>query len=178
MLPAMFSNNKKYAILFSCHFSCAMISFETVNFEAAQKTVEILIRWLHQKPADRDLQFYNLKYGLSTFVTFSCHFSCTMISLETVNFEAAQKTVKILIRWLHQKPADLDLQYLNNIKYCLSKFTSFFPAISLDTVCLFDLILYVPSTIFQLNRDWSSWVEPVLSWDKGVLLKDHNATSQ
>ena len=27
----------------------------------------------------------------------------------------------------------------------------------------FDLILYVPSTIFQLNRDGSSWVEPVLS---------------
>ena len=32
-----------------------------------------------------------------------------------------------------------------------------------DFVCLFDLILYVPSTIFQLNRDGSSWVEPVLS---------------
>ena len=30
-------------------------------------------------------------------------------------------------------------------------------------VCLFDLILYVPSTIFQLIRDGSSWVEPVLS---------------
>ena len=28
---------------------------------------------------------------------------------------------------------------------------------------LFDLILYVPSTIFQLNRDGSSCVEPVLS---------------
>ena len=27
----------------------------------------------------------------------------------------------------------------------------------------FDLILYVPSTIFQLYRDGSSWVEPVLS---------------
>ena len=26
---------------------------------------------------------------------------------------------------------------------------------------LFDLILYVPSTIFQLNRDGSSCVEPV-----------------
>ena len=39
---------------------------------------------------------------------------------------------------------------------------------------LFDLILYVPSTIFQLYRDRSSWVEPVLSWDKCVLLKDHN----
>ena len=31
------------------------------------------------------------------------------------------------------------------------------------SVCLFDLILYVPSTIFQLNRDGSSWAEPVLS---------------
>ena len=30
-------------------------------------------------------------------------------------------------------------------------------------VCLFDLILYVPSTVFQLYRDRSSWVEPVLS---------------
>ena len=27
----------------------------------------------------------------------------------------------------------------------------------------FYLILYVPSTIFQLNRDGSSWVEPILS---------------
>ena len=32
-----------------------------------------------------------------------------------------------------------------------------------EVVCLFDLILYIPSTIFQLNRDRSSWVEPVLS---------------
>ena len=31
-------------------------------------------------------------------------------------------------------------------------------------VCLFDdLVLYVQSTIFQLYRDGSSWVEPVLS---------------
>ena len=29
--------------------------------------------------------------------------------------------------------------------------------------CLFVVILYVPSTIFQLCRDGSSWVEPVLS---------------
>ena len=29
--------------------------------------------------------------------------------------------------------------------------------------CLFDLFLYVPSTIFQLNRDGSPWVEPVIS---------------
>ena len=43
---------------------------------------------------------------------------------------------------------------------------------------LFDLILYAPSTIFQFNRDGSSWVEPVLSWDKCVLLKDHNAVAR
>ena len=30
-------------------------------------------------------------------------------------------------------------------------------------VCLFDLIFYVTSNIFQLNKDGSSWVEPVLS---------------
>ena len=42
---------------------------------------------------------------------------------------------------------------------------------------LFVLILSVPSTIFQLNRDDSSWVEPVLSYDKCVLLKDYNAVT-
>ena len=41
--------------------------------------------------------------------------------------------------------------------------------------CLFCLILYIPPTIFQLNRDGSSLVEPVLSQEKCVLLKDHNA---
>ena len=36
----------------------------------------------------------------------------------------------------------------------------------------FDLILYIQSTLFQLCRDGSSWVEPELSKDKRVLLKD------
>ena len=30
-------------------------------------------------------------------------------------------------------------------------------------LCLFDLFLYVPSTIFQLSSNGSSWVEPILS---------------
>ena len=34
---------------------------------------------------------------------------------------------------------------------------------TITLVCLFDLILYIQSTIFQLDRDGSSWVEPVLS---------------
>ena len=35
--------------------------------------------------------------------------------------------------------------------------------ISKSVLFLFDSILYIPSTIFQLCRDGSSWVEPVLS---------------
>ena len=33
----------------------------------------------------------------------------------------------------------------------------------LSTKSLLDLIIYVPSAIFQLNRDGSPWVEPVQS---------------
>ena len=33
----------------------------------------------------------------------------------------------------------------------------------INNSCLFDLILNVPSTIFQLYKDRSCWVEPVLS---------------
>ena len=40
---------------------------------------------------------------------------------------------------------------------------------------LVDLVLYVTVKIFQLCRDGSSWVEPILSKDKCVLLK---ATAQ
>ena len=39
------------------------------------------------------------------------------------------------------------------------RINNFWPAVD----DLFDLILYVPSTIFELCRDRSSWVEPVLS---------------
>ena len=46
----------------------------------------------------------------------------------------------------------LDGNYNNNIDEELIYISS-----------LFDLVLYVPSTIFQICRDGSSWVEPVLS---------------
>ena len=44
-------------------------------------------------------------------------------------------------------------------------------------IYLFDLILNVPSTIFHLYWDGYSLVEPVLSWDNWVLLKDHNVVT-
>ena len=43
---------------------------------------------------------------------------------------------------------------------------------AITVFCLSDLVLYVPSTIFQLCRDRSSWVEPVLSLGKCVLHED------
>ena len=46
----------------------------------------------------------------------------------------------------------------DNGRFCTKK-----QNVSHQYVCLFDLILHVPSTIIQLNRDGSSWVEPVLS---------------
>ena len=58
-----------------------------------------------------------------------------------------------------------------NLLSCMLNLTVYgiYPAINgkmqqlLALLCLFDLILYVPSTIFQLNSDGSSWIEPVLS---------------
>ena len=50
-------------------------------------------------------------------------------------------------------------KHVKLIKICLSK-----PGqLANNDLFLFDLILYVPSTIFHLYRDGSSWVEPVLS---------------
>ena len=49
----------------------------------------------------------------------------------------------------------------NHLPVC--SFYFFEPVHEICFVFLFDLILYVPSTIFQLNRDGSSWVEQVLS---------------
>ena len=60
--------------------------------------------------------------------------------------------------------------------HCLMFLHLFLVVLCLESCfVLFDFILNVPSTIFQLNRDWSSWVIPVLSQDKSVLLEYHNA---
>ena len=58
------------------------------------------------------------------------------------------------------------MQYVKKSLVSMSLVLFLFDVIHLGcdgVFCLFDLILYVPSTIFQLYRDGSSWVEPVLS---------------
>ena len=61
-------------------------------------------------------------------------------------------------RSLHPYLLFFQLCFLSSKSYLTSGYELFF-----YMICLFDLVLYVPSTIFQLNRDGSSWVEPVLS---------------
>ena len=43
-------------------------------------------------------------------------------------------------------------------------------------ICLFDLILYIPSTVFQLYRDRSSWLNQYLGRNY-VLVQGHNAVT-
>ena len=60
---------------------------------------------------------------------------------------------------------NLCIVILNRLQHgsgCFGEYTQFSCHLIIQ-LCLFDLILYIPSTIFQLNRDGSSWVEPVLS---------------
>ena len=54
-------------------------------------------------------------------------------------------------------------KWINKSSDTIFSLIFFFFYLSGRFVFLFDLILYVPSTIFQLYRDESSWVEPVLS---------------
>ena len=72
-------------------------------FQSEWKTVWILIRWLHEKPADLDLQYFQNRINLGSAGQGS-----------SMYFQSEWKTVLILIRWLHQEPADLDLQYFQN----------------------------------------------------------------
>ena len=70
-------------------------------------------------------------------------------------------TGQLWINGLIDKSTLKDFLNAKNEKYYFLHPEHFLP--SLTDFVLFDLILYVPSTIFQLYRDGSSWVEPVLS---------------
>ena len=60
---------------------------------------------------------------------------------------------KMFLRIAHREDPDQTASLIWVCTVCLGLFGRF----------LFDLILYVPSTIFHLNREGSSWIEPVLS---------------
>ena len=62
--------------------------------------------------------------------------------------------------WATMKCSVMDLLLSNNV---MEYTWPFIRTGGSHLFILFDLILYIPSTIFQLNRDGSSWVEPVLS---------------
>ena len=93
-------NSMIFSIFYRCLIVIFMLSiymydsptnFYCVNLEAffsiRVETVWILVRWLHQKPADLDLQCFKKRINLGSVG-------------QAINW----------IRWLHRKPADLDLQ--------------------------------------------------------------------
>ena len=63
-------------------------------------------------------------------------------------------------------------------KDTLMNFRLWTGAISLliSFVCLFDMILYFPSSIIQLCRGGSSWVEPILSLGLMCFAQGHNVS--
>ena len=83
--------------------------------------------------------------------------------IKTINYitpDRRQSKTLILSMNVDQKP--LETEFLIAIcRQSGDKWQS--KTMFLALFCLFDLILYVPATNFQLNRDGSSWVEPVLS---------------
>ena len=97
-------------------------------------------------------------------------------SKEPSQWDGSFDYLKQMLKWIVKK------KYYNFTLKCMVKYSqSCGERIHAHTgdkpFDLFDLILYVPSTIFQLNRDGSSWVEPVLSKIKCVLLKDHKVVT-
>ena len=70
---------------------------------------------------------------------------------------------KIVLLCVHYPLPD---EYYNTLVFILLNTANLIFLLKLNllyTIFSVCLILYVPSTIFQLNRDGSSWVEPVRS---------------
>ena len=58
---------------------------------------------------------------------------------------------------------ELKFHEMGNVGHVVAPQFFYCGVLQRSKVCLFDLILNVPSIIFQFYRDESSWVEPVLS---------------
>ena len=103
-------------------------------------------------------QYFNIPISLGTFYCFFVVylFFCKINFFEKF-FRVYHQSFQTF--WIQIRPDILSgLIWIQTVCNC------YYQTTLVGKVCLlFDLILYVPSTIFQLNRDGSSWVEPVLS---------------
>ena len=94
------------------------------------------------------------------------------ITVVIMYFQSGWKTVWILIRWLLQKPADLDLQCFQK-----KKINPGWAGQGIMFVCLFDLILYVP--VYNLSvtsgRVFLGWTSTKLGLM--CLAQGHNAVT-
>ena len=90
-------------------------------------------------------------------------YKCTLVYMKSISRLQAETQASLCL----VKIMDLEIEFIvDKHIWDISKGLFSIRTCGIDSVvwfCLFDLILYVPSTIFQLYRDGSSWVEPVLS---------------
>ena len=95
--------------------------------------------------------FLNFRFSISEGSVFSRLF----IRLSTMVLFWPQHKKKLILLHANNIGADQPAH--------VCRLISAFIICSLESICLFDLILYIALTIFQLYRDGSFWVEPVLS---------------
>ena len=91
-----------------------------------------------------------------------------MLQRLSASFFACRKQSKIMAldQTLHISTKKDNFFKTLSVKYllcCPLEVSASHEIVSVICFVLFDLILNVPSTIFQLYRDMSSWVEPELS---------------
>ena len=120
-----------------------------------------LIRLLLQKQSDLGLHCLSRLFWQATsvlnFRTYTIHDTALYLhsTANSLTYISQAKLIQLSVKFEFILMAN-GTSFLSRNQFTLW--------INLHTISLFDLILYVPSTIFQLCRDGSSWVEPVLSW--------------
>ena len=116
------------------------------------------------------LQYYEKCIKFRILFSFCFQIKCWLLGLEFTKHMSDYQTGKTLIRLLlKKKQSDLSLLCLSRPFWMATSVQNFRMFTELYNkkkwvclFCLFDLILYVPSTIFQLNRVFLGWTSTKL----------------
>ena len=124
---------------------CSISMFYNIHFENVQ-SIQLYDSWKCSKNgSSTSLELFKDTVSSGNFINYSK--ICVKPTLS--------KRLKMVFK------TDYRLMQVKSIAEC-SK-VSILQYFGPSSLILFYLILYVPSTIFQLNRNGSSWVEPVPS---------------
>ena len=143
-------NVQSYVKLTSFLLFSSLSSLERLQFETLEEISVLLVRLKPLSPVTESL---SLALVLVSFTVSEISLKLRSWVLEVFSSES-----------LALSTVDVESLFLSSSEACFtsSSVTPWRREQNLLFV-LFDLILYVPSTILQLNRDGSSWAETVLS---------------